>query len=306
MENSIETVNLQKEYPGRVALSDISFKVKKGSIHGFLGPNGAGKTTTMKILTGLITSSAGEFHIAGKVGFLPENPPLYLNMTVDDYLSFVQSIYSGMEDSTKLNEVKKSCGLDEVGERLIGNLSKGFRQRVGIAQALIHSPEIIILDEPTVGLDPVAIVEIRNLISSLKGKHTILFSSHQLHEVELLCDEITLVDKGKVLISGTISDIQNKLTTKKQFTAKVLNFDKSLEKNLYDSLPIENCEVVNVEKNLYEINIFCKSKFNDEEHTPRLSRTLAESSYGLLALNEVKLDLEEIFKRMTNVGGSVK
>jgi len=303
MENSIETKNLQKEYPGRVALSDISFSVKKGSIHGFLGPNGAGKTTTMKILTGLVTHSGGEFKIDGRIGFLPENPPLYLNMTVDSYLSFVLSIYSDNESVEKLQEVKKSCGLESVGDRLIGNLSKGFRQRVGIAQALIHSPEIIILDEPTVGLDPVAIVEIRNLIAGLKGKHTVLFSSHQLHEVEVLCDEITLVDKGKVLISGSIHEIQNRLTTKKQFNVKVINFDHELEKKLIGSLPIESCEIVSKVGKIVEVNLFCQSKFNEDEHTPMLSRVLAEAPYGLMSINEVKLDLEEIFKRMTNVKG---
>jgi ABC-2 type transport system ATP-binding protein len=303
MENSIETNNLQKEYPGRVALSDITFKVKKGTIHGFLGPNGAGKTTTMKILTSLVTHSGGDYRIDGRVGFLPENPPLYLNMTVDSYLNFVLSIYSDKESHDQLAEVKKSCGLESVGDRLIGNLSKGFRQRVGIAQALIHSPEIIILDEPTVGLDPVAIVEIRNLIASLKGKHTVLFSSHQLHEVELLCDEITLVDKGRVLISGSINEIQNRLTTKKQFVAKVLNFDQSLEKKLQSLLPIENCEIISTNQKTVELNIFCKSKFQDEEHIPLLSRTLAEAPYGLISIAETKLDLEEIFKRMTNVKG---
>ncbi len=303
MENSIETKILDKEYPGRVALADITFSVKKGSIHGFLVPNGAGKTTTMKILTGLVTHSGGEFKIDGRVGFLPENPPLYLNMTVDSYLDFVLSIYSDTGTSVQLNDVKKSCGLENVGDRLIGNLSKGFRQRVGIAQALIHSPEIIILDEPTVGLDPVAIVEIRNLIASLKGKHTVLFSSHQLHEVEVLCDEITLVDKGKVLISGSINEIQNRLTTKKQFVAKVLNYNVELEKKLQSILPIENIEVLNTHQKIVEVNIYCKAKFEEEVHTPMLSRALAEAPYGLISINEVKLDLEEIFKRMTNVKG---
>jgi len=197
MENSTEftiiTKQIGKEYPGRVALSDVSFKVKKGSIHGFLGPNGAGKTTTMKILNGLVVPTTGQFEISGSIGFLPENPPLYGNMTVDEYLSFVFSIYEkntslrSNEIQKRIDSVKEKCGLMNVSNRLIENLSKGYKQRVGIAQALVHSPEIIILDEPTVGLDPVAIVEIRNLIQSLKGSHTILFSSHQLHEVELLC-----------------------------------------------------------------------------------------------------------------------
>jgi ABC-2 type transport system ATP-binding protein len=300
MEISIETQHLRKEYPGRVALEDISFKVAKGTIHGFLGPNGAGKTTTMKILTGLIGQSAGEVKINGRIGFLPENPPVYGNMTVDDYLTFVLNIYSKEKfDSARIKKVKEQCGLTEVGDRLITNLSKGFKQRVGIAQALVHSPEIIILDEPTVGLDPVAIVEIRNLIESLKGDHTILFSSHQLHEVELLCQEITLVDKGKVLISGTLSDIQNSLTTKRRYLAVIRNYSPELEKDLCAKLPIDSVELINKEKNSFQIGINCNAKFNEDQHATILTEILTEKRFGLLSFHEEKLDLEEIFKKMT-------
>ena len=204
--SAIEIKNLSKNYPGRVALNDISFSVKKGSVHGFLGPNGAGKSTTMKILSGLIPESSGEFKVNGKVGFLPEHPPVYPNMSVEDYLTFVLKIYSPEKSTNHIAQnsvadVMEKTGLTDVKERLIGNLSKGYQQRVGIAQALVHSPEIIILDEPTVGLDPVAISDIRDLINKLKKDHTILFSTHQLHDVELLCSEITLINHGRIVVS---------------------------------------------------------------------------------------------------------
>lgn len=295
MEISIETQNIRKEYPSRLALSDISFKVAKGSIHGFLGPNGAGKTTTMKILTGLINQSSGHFKVNGRIGFLPENPPLYLNMTVDDYLMFVEKIYNDNSTQSNLLKVKEQCGLTEVGDRLIGNLSKGFKQRVGIAQALIHNPEIIILDEPTVGLDPVAIVEIRKLIESLKGKHTVLFSSHQLHEVELLCEEITLVDKGQVLVSGTIDEIQKKLTTKKQFRALVKSINEELLAEIKKFNKIDSIEFGTD----HELIIYCRPDFDSVDDVVYLTSMLSKKEIGLINFREEKLDLEEIFKRMT-------
>lgn len=298
MEISIQANQLTKEYPARRALTNITFKVKKGSIHGFLGPNGAGKTTTMKILTGLVGQTSGEFKIEGQIGFLPENPPLYLNMTVNDYLKYVMNIYTESFNQARLDEVKKECGLIEVGERLIGNLSKGFKQRVGIAQALIHNPEIIILDEPTVGLDPVAIVEIRNLIASLKNKHTVLFSSHQLHEVELLCDEITLVNNGQVIVSGSINEIQNKLTTKRHYRAEVLNFKNENENELKKQFAIDSIEFQKKD-DLFILNIFAQVAFDPKQDLKKLTQYLGQDSIGLISFQEEKLDLEEIFKRMT-------
>jgi ABC-2 type transport system ATP-binding protein len=289
-----------------VAINNISFNVKKGTIHGFLGPNGAGKTTTMKILTELIVPSAGEFKVSGKIGFLPENPPLYNSMTVNDYLEFVLKIYSDEKLVDQVAKVKKQCGLQEVGERLIGNLSKGFKQRVGIAQALIHNPEIIILDEPTVGLDPVAIVEIRNLIESLKYEHTVLFSSHQLHEVELLCQEITLVDKGNVLISGSLNQIQDSLSTKKNFKIKLAHFNEEIKQKIMQACPIDSIELLEKEHELFHLSIFCLNRFEEPRDTLKLTNLLAQESIGLLDFKEEKLDLEEIFKRMTlNKGVSV-
>lgn len=297
MNYAIETKYLKKSYANHVALREISFKVKKGSVHGFLGPNGAGKSTTMKILCGLIPPTAGSFHLEGEVGFLPEHPPLYGNMTVDDYLEFVLAIQNKTVTKNKINEVKEKTGLKSVGSRLIGNLSKGFQQRVGIAQAIIHSPEIIILDEPTIGLDPVAMVEIRELIRSLANDHTILFSSHQLHEVELLCSDITLINEGSVLVSGELSEIQKKFTTQKCYKAKVVNFNEEIKNTMIKEF---NLASVTINKN--NIEIFPQVKDQGLDHRLRLTRFLANEKIGLLEFSEEKMDLEELFKRMTIEG----
>lgn len=219
--------NLHKHYPGIKALDGLSFKIYKGGIHGLLGPNGAGKTTTMRILTGLIPAMRGEvrffgeerFPLAGTVakrgfaklvGYLPENPPLYLDMRVREYLTFSGEIH-GIERAklkTAVAMTMERTGLSEVAGRFIGNLSKGFRQRVGIAMVLVYDPQIMIMDEPTIGLDPESLVEIRTLIRELAGERTILFSTHQLNEVSTLCSNITIVNAGKTLFSGSKQSLQ--------------------------------------------------------------------------------------------------
>jgi ABC-2 type transport system ATP-binding protein len=297
MNYSLEINNLQKNYANHVALKEISFKVKKGSIHGFLGPNGAGKSTTMKILCGLIPATAGSFVVKGEIGFLPEYPPLYGNMTVNDYLKFVLAIQKKEVTDIKIENVKEKTGLKAVGNRLIGNLSKGFQQRVGIAQAIIHSPEIIILDEPTVGLDPVAVAEIRELIKSLKNEHTILFSSHQLHEVEHLCSDITLIHQGKVLVTGELNDIQKKFTTKKSFKATVAHFSDELR-----NIMIKECNLASMSFEKNHLEIFPKMDFKDNDQILQLTQFLTNPKIGLLEFKEEKLDLEELFKRMTIEG----
>lgn len=295
MELAIEIENLNKNYHGRTALDNVSFSVKKGSIHGFLGPNGAGKSTTMKILSGLLPPTSGEFRVNGKVGFLPEHPPVYPNMTVSDYLRFVLNIYSS-EQSADVDEVMKKTGVFDVKNRLIGNLSKGYQQRVGIAQAIIHSPEIIILDEPTVGLDPVAIADIRALILELKKDHTILFSSHQLHDVELLCSDITLINHGKIVVSGSIDSILNNLKTNMILKAKVLSFSEEQKKKLQNSFSLDSVtSTFDQDQKNYVLQIVTKGK-NDIRS--ELARFLVDPSIGLLEFTEEKGDLEDLFKRI--------
>ena len=299
--SAIEIKNLSKNYPGRVALNDISFSVKKGSVHGFLGPNGAGKSTTMKILSGLIPESSGEFKVNGKVGFLPEHPPVYPNMSVEDYLTFVLKIYSPEKSTNHIAQnsvadVMEKTGLTDVKERLIGNLSKGYQQRVGIAQALVHSPEIIILDEPTVGLDPVAISDIRDLINKLKKDHTILFSTHQLHDVELLCSEITLINHGRIVVSGPLNTILESLKTRLVVEARVANFSEEQRKKMMSQFRLESLDF---KADPEHKNILLKiSAIAESEMKKDLAYFVADPTIGLLEFFEVRLDLEELFKQM--------
>lgn len=296
MELAIVTENLCKAYPGRLALDNVSFSVKKGSIHGFLGPNGAGKSTTMKILCGLIPETSGTYQVNGKVGFLPEHPPVYPNMTVSDYLNFVFSIYAYAGSTNHIEEVMRKTGLTEVQNRLIGNLSKGYQQRVGIAQAIVHSPEIIILDEPTVGLDPVAIADIRSLILELKNDHTILFSSHQLHDVEILCSDITLINRGKIVVTGAIDTILNDLKTNMSLKACVQHFTEENKQKLISTFAVESVDVERDQDNKNTILIISTKGKNDIR--PELTRFLSEASIGLLEFNVERGDLEDLFKRI--------
>ncbi len=294
---AIDIKKLSKSYPGRMALNEITFSVKKGSVHGFLGPNGAGKSTTMKILSGLIPETQGEFTVNGKVGFLPEHPPVYPNMTVKDYLQFVFDIYSPEKKKTNaVADVMEKTGLTLVKDRLIGNLSKGYQQRVGIAQALVHSPEIIILDEPTVGLDPVAIAEIRELITKLKTDHTILFSTHQLHDVELLCSDITLINHGKIVVTGPLDQILEGLKTKTIILARVAKFTEADKTRLLKEFKLEKVEINNdSERNDIALRIVAPTKNTLKQD---LARFLAVPEIGLLEFGEEKMDLEEVFKQM--------
>lgn len=294
---AIDINKLSKTYPGRIALNEISFSVKKGSVHGFLGPNGAGKSTTMKILSGLIPESSGEFAVHGKVGFLPEHPPLYPNMTVKDYLQFVFDIYSPEKSNSEaVKDVMEKTGLSNVSERLIGNLSKGYQQRVGIAQALVHSPEIIILDEPTVGLDPVAIADIRNLITKLKKDHTILFSTHQLHDVELLCSDITLINHGKIVVTGPLEKILKGLKTRIVIHARVEAFTENDKKKMMEKFKLDSVEFSqDPDKKDVVLKIVANVSQNFKKD---LARFLTEESIGLLEFTENELSLEEVFKQM--------
>lgn len=217
----IELVDLVKKYGDFTALHGITFSVPKGQILGLLGPNGAGKSTTMKILSCFMPATSGQAKVAGfdvfddpfevkkRVGYLPENPPLYLEMRVGEYLEYVAALKQLPKARVKerLDFVNDHCGLKDVSGRVIGTLSKGFRQRVGIAQAIIHDPEVVILDEPTVGLDPVQIVEIRNLIKGLAKSHTVILSTHILPEVVMTCDRVILINKGRILADGSVASL---------------------------------------------------------------------------------------------------
>lgn len=221
----IKVSGVTKKYPARLAVDNISFEVGRGEIVGFLGPNGAGKTTTMRMLTGYLPMTSGRIEVAGydisaqpqevrrRVGYLPESCPLYPEMRVDEYLHFRAELkgVSAMKRRAKVNEVKERCGLDQVGKRIIGQLSKGYRQRVGLADSLVHDPDLLVLDEPTVGLDPYQIRQVRELITQLAEKHTILLSTHILQEVEAICERILIINEGHIVASDTEENLHRKL-----------------------------------------------------------------------------------------------
>lgn len=219
--NMIEVLNLCKQYGEHQAVKGVSFKVERGEILGFLGPNGAGKTTTMRMLTGVLPPSSGTAVLSGfdilesplevkrRIGYLPETPPLYTDLTVESYLGFVMKFKMVPKNLRKesLAWAIEKCGLQEVSKRLIANLSKGFRQRVGLAQAIINKPDVLILDEPTVGLDPKQIREIRAMIQELANDHTIILSTHILPEVTMVCNRATIINRGKVVTEGSIEEL---------------------------------------------------------------------------------------------------
>lgn len=228
---SIKIQNLTKTYGTQKAVDNISFEVHKGEIVGFLGPNGAGKSTTMKILTGYIPSTEGSAEVNGfdvksqpmqvkkSIGYLPEHNPLYLEMYVREFLEFIGSLYGlkGAELKNRIEEVIELVGLSLEKHKKIGQLSKGYRQRVGLAQAMIHNPEVLILDEPTTGLDPNQLVEIRNLIKEVGKNKTVIFSSHIMQEVEALCDRVVIINRGKIVADGNLAELKGERAMEEVF-----------------------------------------------------------------------------------------
>jgi ABC-2 type transport system ATP-binding protein len=227
----IEVENLTKRFGDLVAVEDLSFSAQKGEILGFLGPNGAGKTTTMRVITGFLPATSGTVRVAGydtfenahevrqNIGYLPENPPLYNDMTVTSYLSFVARIkgVARADAPDAVERVAQRCGLGEVMRRVLGNLSKGFRQRVGLAQALVHEPGVLVLDEPTIGLDPKQIIDIRGLIRELAGERTVILSTHILPEVAQLCSKVVIIDQGRIAVEGQIEELTRNMSLEQVF-----------------------------------------------------------------------------------------
>lgn len=298
--------NVTKEYPGRVAVSSISFDVHKGSIHGFLGPNGAGKSTTMKMIAGLTPISGGSISLFGKavnpenkelknlIGVLPENPPLYLDMPVEEYLAFVAKLHSVKNSKEATDKVLEELSLTDVRKRLIGNLSKGYKQRVGLAQAVIYDAPFLILDEPTNGLDPQTVVELREFIKKLSETKTVLFSSHILSEVEQLCDQITIIHKGTIRASGSIQEIQKRV--RKGFSVRI----GLLNQELPELKKFGQYEILK-EENLGDEKFFEVSFESDKDLRGELARFLVEEKKTLLTLQNVSPELEDIFLQMTEL-----
>lgn len=261
----------------------------------------------MNIIAGTLKPSAGEVRLFGRevapvrrgayIGFLPEHPPLYLNMTVSGYLKFIREIFSLSKkpDPSFADYVIDRCGLKHVLSRSIGHLSKGFRQKVAIAGAVIHHPEIVILDEPTGGLDPKAIVDFRHFIKELAKYHTVLLSSHQLHEVQALCDEVTIIDGGKVITSDTMGSIKRQFAQERKITAKVKRWDEDCKKRLMESGYIRSV-TAEKEEDTFKLELFCGDvQVSDSEILSQISRCRAEP----FEFYEEKMKLEEIFQRAT-------
>lgn len=307
----IEISNLVKYYGEKKAVNNISFTVNKGEVLGFLGPNGAGKSTTMNIITGYLSSTSGSVKVNGHdileepelakkcIGYLPELPPLYLDMTVIEYLNFICDLkgVSKKERKAQLAKILSMVKIVDVADRLIGNLSKGYKQRVGIAQAMVGNPEILILDEPTVGLDPNQIREIRKLIRTLANDHTIILSSHILSEVQAVCDRVVIINKGKVAAIDTISDLSLRLSG----STKLLLAFKGDSKNVISE--IRNIPgVVDIHEraskdNISEIEITLVNTGNDVRSS--IFFVMARKNCPILELRSLDPTLEEIFLNIT-------
>jgi ABC-2 type transport system ATP-binding protein len=299
----IRVDNLNKTYGANIAIDHLNFSVEKGAIHGFLGPNGAGKSTTLNIIAGILRQSSGTVETEGEIGYLPENLPLYRKMLVTEYLMFVGSLRGlhGPELSTQVDEVLNKCGLKAVEKRLIANLSKGYCQRIGVAQALMGNPKILILDEPTVGLDPHSLVEMRELMLTLKKDHTILFSSHQLSEVQLLCDELTIINRGKVVATGKRHIIEENFTSTQVLQALTSNMSEELIKALENSF---NGKFKLVKKESEQIEWKLSLKKNEKEVSD-LAKWLVGNDIKVFQLQQLGLSLEEIFESLTQKAGGL-
>lgn len=301
--------SITKEFGPAQVVKSLSFKVKKGSIHGFLGPNGAGKTTTMKIIAGVIPATSGHVYISGQniqdnliemkknLGVLLENPPLYLDMEVREYLEFVCKLHKvpWNKVSDFVSEAILKLNLQEVEHRLIGNLSKGFKQRVGVAQAIVFKPEIVILDEPTVGLDPSAVIEMRKLIQEIGKDHTVLLSSHLLHEISLICDEVTIISHGVLQATGTVEEIAKKVQGKNKITALVKGSHLKFLDDL-NHLDFVDRVTSQAEDGGARIDIFIDSVI---DHRETISNLIRENKLIILEFTQDKMNLEKIFLEYT-------
>jgi ABC-2 type transport system ATP-binding protein len=305
MEEILVLDKIGREYPGRVAVDDVSFSVKRGSIHGFLGPNGAGKSTTIKMIAGLLPPTSGKIRLFDKlvnpddismknlVGLLPENPPLYLDMKVNDYLKFVAQLHGIKNPKLRIDKVIEQLKLVDVSKRLIGNLSKGFKQRVGLAQALVYDPQLVILDEPTNGLDPQTVVEFRDIIKGLSKEKTILFSSHILSEVEQVCDQITIIHKGRVRASGDLQQIHRSFRQ-----GLCIKLGLGVNQQIPD-LSQFGKYYVNHHSSLQSEEIFLISFENEKDIRPQLAQFILSKNLQLMTLQIESPELEDIFLHMT-------
>lgn len=303
--NAVEIKNVSKRYGANKALDNISFSVRHGEIMGFLGPNGAGKSTTMNIICGCISASDGSVEVCGcdvlenplivkkKIGYLPENPPLYFDMTVQEYLDFVYELKKVKNNKKEhLENIMELVKISDMKARMIKNLSKGYKQRVGLAQALIGDPEVLILDEPTVGLDPKQIIEIRNVIKEIGRQRTIILSTHILQEVSAVCDRVTIISHGKIVAQNTLEGLEADAGAKDKYLLDIIG-DSDAAMNAINSM--ENVE--SVEK--ISDSSFVIKQIEGTDILNLLTKRMAECGVAIAQLKPASLTLEEMFIRLT-------
>jgi ABC-2 type transport system ATP-binding protein len=307
----IEVEHLSKLYGSTFAIEDVTFSVAKGEILGFLGPNGAGKTTTMRILAGYLPATKGTAKIDGfevhedsmavrqRIGYLPESPPLYPDMTVGGFLKFVAEIkrVEGSKQAERVTYAMERCNLLEKRKTLIRKLSKGFRQRVGIAQAIVHDPPVIILDEPTVGLDPKQIIDVRNLIKSLASDHTVILSTHILSEVSMTCDRIAIINNGKVVATGTPDSLMGQRTESSIYNLKVGGNFLQVQDCLGNVPGVSQVQIRQLDRpDLLQVKIQSNV---DRDISRELSTALISQGLGLYELQRKQTNLEDAFLELT-------
>jgi ABC-2 type transport system ATP-binding protein len=307
----IEVQHLTKRYGPTTAVDDVSFRVEKGEVLGFLGPNGAGKTTTMRVLTGYMPPSEGQAIVAGydifnqpieakrRTGYLPETPPLYPEMTVRDYLTFVAKIkgVAKRDRTARVSEIMERTRVADMGNRHCGKLSKGYRQRVGLAQALLHNPEVLILDEPTAGLDPKQIIETRGLIKELGGDHTIILSTHILPEVSQTCQRVVIINKGRVVAIDTPDNLTSRLRGSETMFVQVDAPPTDDVKRALEIVP--GVTAVSVADNRGTASSYEVNSEAGRDVRRQLAGVIVTNGWGLLELRPLRMSLEEIFLHLT-------
>jgi ABC-2 type transport system ATP-binding protein len=303
----IEVKNLVKRYGETLAVDHVSFKVEKGRILGFLGPNGAGKTTTMRIITGFMPPTEGEATIGGfniltqpmdarrRIGYLPETPPLYPDLLIEDYLAFAARIKGvpRKQIAERTAKVAAQCGIRDVLGRRIGVLSKGYRQRVGLAQALIHDPDVLILDEPTIGLDPNQIQEIRKLIRSLAGAHTVILSTHILPEVTMTCDDVIIINRGRIAAADTLEHLTQSGGARARTYLRLGAPDSDAQKSLQKTPGVATVDAGK------EPGVFYVTSEPNADPSADIGVLALQRGWGLLELRHERPTLEEVFSRLT-------
>ena len=309
----IEVRNLTKQYGQRKAIDNISFSINAGEIVGFLGPNGAGKTTTMNIMTGFIAATSGDVTIDGidvvaeperakaNIGYLPDTPPVYLDMRVEEYLNFVADI-KGVKRSQRKDMVKyvmAQVHIDDIPRRLIKNLSRGYRQRVGLAQAMIGNPKVIIMDEPTIGLDPKQIIEMRDVVKNLGKKHTVILSSHIMQEVSAVCDRMMIINRGKIVASGTPEALSDSITKgANRMQVRVKGDLQHVQNALKDYTVIKNVSA-NAGGEPGTIDLVLAGDGGQDIREP-IFRCMAKNNLPILLMKSTEMSLEEIFLSLTD------